>query len=149
MSRSKVFSDLGSGLTTSLTSIVMGLLAFQFLTGVGLNLFVAFPDGQPSSLSDAFAAMAIGALPAVHLIVGFALQVLSVVILALFLDSSESKLTILAAVGLASVTAAGLSGTAFIYSGFQEDVYSYFMAVGFVAAFLSYSTLLASHRAKP
>lgn len=148
MSRDTSLRNLGSDPVRLQTAVVIGLLAFQFLTGMGLNLFVAFSEGQPSSLSDAFAAMSTGALPTVHLAVGFALPILSVVILAVLLDSGESTPAIFAALGLASVAAAGLSGMGFVYSGFQDDVYSYLMAAGFVAAFLSYSTLLALHKSK-
>lgn len=127
----------------------MVLITLQFLTGMGMNLFVTFTEGRPSSLSDAFGAMATGALPAAHLTVGFAVPVLSVVILAVLLDTGETRLATFAAFGLASVAVAGISGMEFIYAGFQEDGYSYLMAVGFAAAFLSYSALLASHKANP
>lgn len=129
--------------TRLFAGVVMGLLAVQFLTGMGLNLFVAFTEGHPSSLSDAFGAMATGVLPAAHLGVGFALSILSVVVLAILIDSGEAKLSVFAATGLASVAEAGISGMGFIYSGFQDDAYSYLMAAGFIAAFLSYSILLA------
>lgn len=142
------FQNLGSDYARSITDVVMGLLAFQFLTGMGLNLFVAFTERHPSGLSDAFGAMATGALSAVHLTVGFALPILSVVVMAILLDSGETRLSVFAAIGLASVAMAGISGMEFAYSGFDEDVYSYLMAVGFAAAFLSYSALLASHDTK-
>lgn len=130
------------------TSVILGLLAFQFLTGMGLNLFATFPEASTSAIAGIFAAMMTGPVSAVHLMVGFLLPVLSVVVLAVLVDSGESSLATLAAVGLGSIAFAGLCGLGFVYSGFQNNVYSYLMAIGFISAFASYFSLFVSYRAQ-
>ena len=127
-----------------LAGIVLGLLIIQFLTGMGLSLFVMFPESPNTTFSDIFGAMMTGQLTVVHLAVGFLVSIFSVAVLAVLLDLGKSKLAKFAAVGLASTALAGLSGMAFVSSGFQNNAYSYLMAVGFIAAFTSYSVLLSS-----
>ena len=80
----------------------------------------------------------ISPLSAAHLMVGILIPVVAAVILAIFVDSGESRLAMVAAIGLVCVGVAGLSGLGFVYSGFQDDTYSYLMATGFLFAFASY-----------
>ena len=125
---------------------MLGLLTFQFMTGMALNLFETFPVTPNSTLSGIFGAMMTPLLSVFNLAIGFLVSILSLVIFAIFIDSGKKNLAKNAGVGLASVALAGVSGLGFVYSGFQNNIYSYAMAMAFVSAFISYSALLASYR---
>jgi hypothetical protein len=131
-----------------LTTAIIVLLFVQFLTGTWLSLFATFSGTSNSTLSAAMDVMMSGSMPATHLAVGVLLSVLSIVELAVLWDSGQSGPAKFAAGGLASIVLAGISGTAFAYSGFQSGVYSYLMAVAFISAFASYFVVILSSRAK-
>lgn len=120
-------------------------MVLQFLTGTWLNLFTTFPGTQSSSVAGAFSAMMTSSMATVHLLVGVFLVVLAMAILAILIDSGETRLVVFPVVGLAFIVLSALSGTEFASSGFQDSAYSYLMAIGFITAFSSYTALVALH----
>ena len=66
---------------------MLGLLTFQFMTGMALNLFETFPVTPNSTLSGIFGAMMTPLLSVFHLAIGFLVSILSLVIFAIFIDS--------------------------------------------------------------
>lgn len=139
-----------------IVAVVLFLLFAQFLLGMWLNLFAAFPTA-PSSASSMLGAMGSmmglgfsGGVPAlmIHMMTGFLLLVLSVVVVALAAASSprRSWVVALSGLGFVSVLAAGIAGLDFMVSSFQDNFYSYAMAISFVSAFSSYFLMLSFTR---
>lgn len=135
-------------LVHALVAVILVDLIVQFLLGMWVNLFASFPStfvssasssgmmGMMSSMMGASSMMGGGMLVLmVHMMNGYLLLFLSIVVLAVSLNSGRAKIIGLAIAGLGSILLAGISGLAFMFSGFQNDLYSYSMAVGFILAF--------------
>ena len=135
----------------ALPGIALMLLLAQFLLGMWLNLFVSFPTSlfsQPgigSMMGTMMGFMVTGGMPIlmVHMMLGFALLVVSILVLAFAMGSSAPGLVLISVLGLVSVLAAGLGGLGFMFSGFQNDLFSYLMAIGFISAFTTYFVALS------
>lgn len=129
---------------------VLGALLLQFLMGTWLNLFAAFPPelGSYSGMIGMMSFMFSGGMPVlmVHMMMGYLLLLLSMVVLVASIQTGDARTVFLGAVGLASVLLASVSGLDFMFSGFQNNIYSYLMAVGFVVAFMVYSLELSLAR---
>jgi hypothetical protein len=128
-------------------SVTLGLLLFQFLMGMWLNLFAQFPttstttqfgSSMMSAMMSTMMSSPLMLIMMVHMMNGYLLFFLSIAILAVSLWLGRLFPIILAAVGLVSVLTAGISGLSFMFSGFQNNLYSYTMAAGFISAFTVY-----------
>jgi hypothetical protein len=117
------------------TRIILVLLTVQFLLGMWTNLFVAFPDVVAGT--NPFAQIFTNGLYvlAAHLILGFALFGVAIATLAFSFLAKIRILVRQGALGLGSITIAGISGLIFVLSGFQNDAFSFLMAVFFLFAF--------------
>ena len=121
-------------------AVTLGFLFLQFLTGMWVNLFVSFPN---FSTSQGYFGMGVmmsfmfsgGPVFMVHMMMGYLIGILSIVLLALSLLSGRIAMMSLGVAGFASVLFAGINGLAFMFSGFQNNANSYLMAVGFVLTF--------------
>lgn len=131
-------------------SVILADLLFQFLLGMWLNLFASFAN-MPGSLFSMSGMMASGmgmsnmmpmsasmAVLMIHMLNGYLLGILSIIALALSLYSKKISIASLGVAGFASILLAGVSGLSFMFSGFQNNAFSYLMAVGFVAALFVY-----------
>jgi len=115
------------------------LLFIQFLLGMWANLFASFPIPVPSvnPIDQIFTDGP--TLLAIHVVVGILLGILSIAGLALAVHTKDRRLILLEVSALASILLAGESGIEFVLSGYQDDILSYTMAVGFILVFLVYS----------
>ncbi len=108
------------------------LLLVQLLLGMWANLFVSFPSPAPSV--NPFDQIFFGGpvLLAGHIVTGIALGTLSIVGLVSSLFTRSRALMAAEACALISVVVAGESGIEFVLGGYQDDILSYSMTVGFV-----------------
>jgi hypothetical protein len=121
-----------------LASVLVGLLAIQFLLGTYLEIFVTIPPGRD-----------IGAIPIIglvvlvlHIVVGILLVGLSLRMTLIALRTKARGGTILAGVSALGILVAFLGGMGFTF-GDQSDVLSFVMATGFFLAMLCSGVLLA------
>ncbi|MDG6971130.1 MAG: hypothetical protein JRN54_08510, partial [Nitrososphaerota archaeon] len=134
-----------------MAGIALALLFLQFLLGMWLNLFASFPtssfnqSGFGGMMSIMMGFMMTGGMSVlmIHMMLGYALFIVSILVFAFAIGSKEQTPILLGAAGVASVTIAGLGGLGFMFSGFQNDFFSYIMAVGFLSAFVTYLTALS------
>ncbi|MHB1909372.1 MAG: hypothetical protein ACYCQJ_10960 [Nitrososphaerales archaeon] len=124
---------------------VLGLilldLAIQFVLGMYLNLFGIFPS-QISS-GGMMSAMMGGSMPTmsalmVHMLNGYVLGVLSLVVLGFSVYTKKMRLIVISIVGIAFISLAGISGLAFMFSAFSDNLLSFTMALGFIGGFAAY-----------
>lgn len=121
---------------------ILGFLVLQFILGMVLNLFVAFPS-IPAGSSDRTYFNAILTTPFLlaHFIVGVGLLLGSIWIIISAARIRKRKVLPLALLGFVSILTAYVSGFEFLLSGFQSNVMSFTMSIGFVAALISYFAL--------
>jgi hypothetical protein len=131
--------------------VILADLLVQFLLGMWLNLFASFAN-MPGSLFSMSGMMGSGtgmsntmmtisasmAVLMIHMLNGYLLGILSIIALALSLCSKKISIASLGVAGFASILLAGISGLSFMFSGFQNNAFSYLMAVGFVVALFVY-----------
>ncbi len=117
---------------------ILGFLVLEFILGMTLNLFVAFPN-IPVGSSDQTYFNAIFANPFLlcHFIVGVGLLLGSIWLLISAIKIRKG-LALVASLGFISVLTAYVSGFEFLLSGFQNDYFSFTMSLGFIAALLAY-----------
>ena len=128
----------------ALAGIALALLFAQFLLGMWLNLFASFPAIPfQSGFGGMMSSMMAGGMSIlmVHMMLGYALLVVSILVFAFAMASEGQTPILLSALGLASVIVAGLGGLGFMFSGFQNNSFSYLMAGGFISAFPAYFAL--------
>jgi hypothetical protein len=124
--------------TRAVVNLSIVLLFFQLLLGMWANLFASFPSPVQSvnPIDQIFTGGP--ALLVLHVIVGLILGILSIVGIIGAAYTKNARLIALAACALLSVLAAGESGIEFVLGGYQEDVYSYTMTVGYAALLATY-----------
>jgi hypothetical protein len=132
---SPVPPSLGHPILTALVSLELVLLGIQFALGMFLNLFVALPSFGSYGMMGMISASGMPALMA-HMMIGYALGALALVILAGALAVAAQNLLLVAttAATFVSILAAGLGGLAFLF-GNQNNAYSFVMSTGFLFAF--------------
>lgn len=127
----------------SMTAVVC--LAAEFILGMYAALFVKFPENLAGgnawawSMSKSFVVVA-------HALLGSALAIVSIATFAQGIAMKKARVLVPSAIGLVSVCLAWLGGAAFL-SNVDNDGYSFLMAVGFIAALISYG--FAYHLARP
>ncbi len=115
------------------------LLAVQFLLGMDVNLFGAFPE-----TSDVLQVLESSTDPAltVHMAVAFILLALAIAVAVLaFRRPLPWKVSWIAVGGVLGVLWAFESGIEFVLSGFSNNAASFSMAAGFLAAVVIYGYL--------
>ncbi|SRR5579875_3538777 len=133
-------------LLRALIGITLVFLVLQFLSGMWVNLFVSFPSitqtqGFFGLMATMMSLMQSGVLM-VHMMWGFLILFLSIVDLAVSLFTKKLWVVTTATSGFASVLFAGINGLLFVFSGFTNNLNSYYMAAGFLLAFASYFVAL-------
>ncbi len=118
--------------------VLLILLAVQYEFGMAVN--ISNPPSLPTfSLSDGdamnAALTAAGGLAQPHAILGFLIWLIALVNLVLTLRSGVRRVQVFAALTLLGVTLAGITGTLFVASGFNNDGASQGMATNFVLAY--------------
>ena len=127
------------------------LLFTQFLLGMWLNLFASFPaslfsrSGAGGMMGGMVEFMTAGGMPAlmIHMMLGYAVLFVAILVFVFAAGSGEPRLILVGALGLVSVAVAGVGGLGFMLSGFQNDLFSYLMAIGFISAFAIYFAALS------
>ena len=115
------------------------LLFLQLLLGMWANLFASFPI--PLQGVNPFDQIFTEgpALLVLHVIVGLLLGILAIVGLVASVYARNRGLVVLEAGALVSVLVAGESGIEFVLGGYQEDLFSYTMTVGYVLLLVIYT----------
>ncbi|MHB8566140.1 MAG: hypothetical protein ACYC7D_10935 [Nitrososphaerales archaeon] len=127
-------------------SITLAVLFLQFLMGMWLNLFASFPtsaslsSGMMGMISTSMSSMMSGgmSLLMLHMLSGYLLGILALIVLAVSIYSKKTMFVALSILGLGSIALAGISGLSFMFSGFQDNLVSYLMSLGFISAFMIY-----------
>ncbi len=124
------------------TLVILGFLLLQFILGMTLNLFVSFPN-IPVGSSDQTYFNAIFTTPflLVHFIVGVGLLLGSIWLLIGAIKTKVGDISLVAVLGFISTLASYVSGFEFLLSGFQNNLFSFTMSIGFIVALLSYFRL--------
>ncbi len=131
-------------LSTSLT-VLLVLLAAQFLVGMALNLLVIFAmppfPASGTSFTNAFIFVSTGAggnlALIIHFIIDMSLIAAGAVNLA-FALRGRNLYKVLSLIGFISVLSAFVNGVRFVASNYVINGISYGMAAGFISAFVSY-----------
>ncbi len=117
---------------------LLALLFVQYEFGMAVNISNP-PSLAAFSLSDgnAFNAAlnAAGGLAMPHAILGFLIWLVALVILAFSLRSGVRGAQIFGALAFLAITLAGIGGTLFVSSGFNNDTASQGMAAGFAFSY--------------
>lgn len=128
-------------------AIMLADLLIQFLLGIWLNLFATFPSitstsssGMMGGMMSSMSAVMAGGMSVlmVHVLNGYLLFILSIVVFAVSLYSGRTSIAVMGTLGLVSILLAGISGLSFTFSGFQNNLYSYLMALGFITSLTVY-----------
>ncbi len=121
---------------------ILGFLVLQFILGMALNLFVAFPNVPAGSQEQTYI-NAIFTTPFLleHFVVGVGLLLGSAWILVGAARSKVRNASLVAGLGFISILVAYLSGFEFLLSGFRNNALSFAMGLGFIVALLSYFAL--------
>ncbi len=122
--------------------VILGFLVLQFILGMTLNLFVTFPN-IPVGSSDQTYFNAILTTPFLleHFIVGVGLLLGSIWIMIGAIRTNVKRISLTATFGFVSILTAYISGFEFLLSGFQDNLFSFTMSIGFVVALISYYVL--------
>ena len=78
----------------------------------------------------------------VHMMTGFLIGLISVMIFMILAIGGDYRLSSLSAIGSVSILAAGIGGLEFVFSGFGNDVFSFIMSLGFIFTVVAYSLIL-------
>ncbi|MHB1708103.1 MAG: hypothetical protein ACYCT2_01315 [Thermoplasmataceae archaeon] len=145
MPRQYTFSQNGRRTTLLLTGVMaeLVLLAVQFVIGMWINLFALFPITNVAfpmygMMNVMFSVPEL----MVHMMNGVLIGLLSLMIFVMSLMGGFHKSAMLSAIASFSIFLAGMSGLEFILSGFQNNILSFTMSLGFVVAIISYVFLI-------
>ena len=124
--------------------VILALLLAQFLVGMWLNLFATFPSSS-AGISNGMMGSSISfmmsggmSLLIVHMLSGYLLGILAVVVLGISIYSKSPMFVVLSVAGLGFIALSGIAGLSFMFSGFQDNLLSYLMALGFISALAIY-----------
>lgn len=107
---------------------MLGLLAIQFLLGMGVNLYVTLPSTGFTMAEMMYS----GPLVMVHMILGMLLVVVAVFAIVIAREYGQWAI-VCAFISLGGILVAGVGGMIFLMGG-QSNGASFLMAVGFLVA---------------
>ncbi len=114
--------------------IQLFLLVIQFILGMWINLFapVINTSLQPSPMQ--FMMLAAFSIPEImiHMMTGLVIGLLAILLLAFSFVSRRYEIIALSFVNGILTLTAGISGIFFLFSGMQNNVLSFVMALGFI-----------------
>jgi len=138
----------------TIDTILLILLAAQFLIGMLVNLFVQVPGVHPgANAPEYFSGVAQGVFWAlfnaqwellIHVVAGLLLFILSIVLLVLAIISRQGRWITVAVLGFIGVVGAGFNGASFMNYG--HDFSSLLMAIGFLLSAISYTIGISFRR---
>ncbi len=147
VSRQYTFSQSGRGTPLLLTGVTVELilLAAQFVIGMWMNLFALFPTTNVTfPMSGMMNVMFSVPELMIHMMIGVVIGLLSLMIFVMSLMGGYHKSAMFSAIASFSIFLAGMSGLEFIFSGFQNNILSFAMSLGFIVAVISYVFLIYS-----
>jgi hypothetical protein len=109
-------------------------LAIQFLLGMAVNLYVAFPEDATEATNTDFASHNL--LVIVHALWGLGLLIGAGTLI--FRSKRQNDAVWLKASSLGGAFILLAASTGYLFVSSQNDIYSYLMSIGFLGAFLSY-----------
>jgi hypothetical protein len=112
--------------------VLICLLSAQFLFGIYTNLFVEFPAGVLGWI-----VIHANLIASLHLYMASVLTLLSIFLLCVSVLRKNAEWIAVSIGGIVGILIAAFNGVAF--AGTQNDVNSFFMAVGFIFAMLCYA----------
>lgn len=108
-----------------------------------MNLFAVFPTTDYTfSMYRMMRVMFSVPELMLHMMIGVLIGLISIIIFMLFAMKGGPALTLLAAFASIFILIAGIGGLEFMFSGFTNNVFSYFMSIGFIFSVLIYSLIL-------
>ena len=123
----------------------LSLLVIQFIIGMWMNLFAVFSSsGAVFTMYGMMGIMFSVPELMVHVMIGVLIGLLSVMIFALTMMRSDRKSAVVSAIASLSIFFAGIYGLEFIFTGFQNNIFSFIMSLGFIIAVISYVFLIYS-----
>ena len=117
--------------------LLLTVLVVQFVAGMIVNLYVAFPGSLPAGSAWAWSFAHTGIVP-LHVALGTVILVLSLAAIEFALWAEHRAGALSVGVGFVCVAVAYLGGMWFLTYG-QSDLSSLVMALGFIAACVSYT----------
>ena len=132
-----------SRLAVNLILLEFFLLIIQFFIGMWMNLFAVFPQfGSSSFMFGMMQVMfSVPELP-VHMMVGILIGLISLMIFFVIATTGDRRFSLLSAGASLSILTAGISGLEFMFSDFSNNVFSFFMSVGFIFTVVIYASIL-------
>jgi hypothetical protein len=125
---------------------LLSMLAIQFVLGMILNLFVTLPKTHPGQTGNYFSRSVYGFEWAIsngggivlllHVVVAIALLLASLSLVVRTINAKSSYWIVISIIGAIGVIVALTNGLAFI--GYDSDVASFVMAIGFIVAGVAY-----------
>ncbi len=112
----------------------IGGLAIQFVLGMTTTLFVVFPENTTEVANWEFAKTQLFFM--LHLVLAWILFTNATIMLVRAFRKNDKVWKISGGIGWISITTALVAGS--IFTGTQQDNLSMLMAIGFIAAMLSY-----------
>lgn len=125
---------------------ILALIGIEFFLGIWLSLFGVFPSNPTlaAGVTDLSAPVLIA-----HIVLGLLMGLGALLILLLAARDPYRNMRWFALGGLLGVAIAGISGSAFVGSGYANNDASFAMAVGFAIALTSYYEGLVAIRGRP
>ncbi len=124
------FGKKTKGNNTLISHLILGLLIFQFILGMLINLYVTIPKVKPYTVFHHFG------LILFHADIGLTLLSLSILF---FINTlRKRKSIILGLAGTIFILIAFMSGIVFVLFGTQ-NIFSLTMAIGFIGSILIYA----------
>ena len=136
-------NSTASRLAINLILLEFLLLIIQFIIGMWINLFAVFPSfGSSFFMYGMMRVMFSVPELMVHMMTGFLIGLISVMIFMILAIGGDYRLSSLSAIASVSILAAGIGGLEFVFSGFGNDVFSFIMSLGFIFTVVAYSLIL-------
>ena len=145
---------ISQSMLRTFTTIILVLLAAQFLVGMLVNLFVQVPAVHPGAnapeyFSGVVQGVALALLHAplwllVHAIVGLLLFLATLILIGFAIAARRRAWIIISVLGFFGIVAAGFNGASFMNYG--QNFSSLLMSIGFLLAAIPYTIGLSLSR---
>lgn len=134
-----------SKLAINLIILEFFLLFIQFFIGMWMNLFAVYPQfgTYPFGIMQGMMQVmfSVPELP-VHMMIGILIGLISLMIFFVMATTGDRRFSLLSAGASLSILTAGISGLEFVFSDFSNNVFSFFMSIGFIFTVVIYASIL-------
>lgn len=135
-----------------ITAVILVLLGAQFLIGTLVNLYVQVPSAHPGEQAANYFQGVVQAVVwaaqfgplylLAHVIIGFALFLLSILLIIVAIAQRKGGWIVASVIGFLGIVGAGFNGASFMNYG--HDFSSLLMSVGFLLAAIAYTIGIAA-----